>query len=96
MKNKLLILVALTAILAALCVSIVVSDNRSKAQPADTPQVISLKAQLKKSQDQMKLHDGVNNTAIKNAGDLIQGQNQKITTLCTQIKAAKLTQPLCQ
>lgn len=92
MKTRLLILAALVVILVCTCVAIVVSNNRKA--PAD-PRVKSLQTQLKKSQDVQKQHDAVNTTAIKNAGDQIILLTNDKNTLCTQIKAAKLPQPLC-
>lgn len=96
MKSKLYILTALVVVLVCTSIAIAVSKERQVTQPVDSPQVTSLKADLKKSEDLRKQHDAVNTTAIKNAGDQITELNRQKGVLCVQIKTARLPQPLCQ
>lgn len=96
MKKQLAILVAIVIVLACSSVAIVRSnDRKAQATVTTTSQVKSLQAQLARVQAVQTLHDQTNTTAIKNAGDQIITLTQQKATLCTQIKGAKLTQPLC-
>lgn len=96
MKTKLIILATIVIVLVCTGIAISVSNGRkADATTVTDSRVQSLQNQLKSSQDVQKQHDAVNNTAIKNAGDqIILLTNQK-ATVCAQVKAAKLVQPLC-
>lgn len=96
MKKQLAILAALIVIFVCMSVAIVYSnDRKALATAAQTSEVKSLKSQLSNAQAVQTLHDQANTADMKNAGDQILSLNQQKTTLCAQIKAAKLVQPLC-
>lgn len=96
MKQQLTILAAVVVIFVCSGVAIVASDHRkANTDAAQSSAVQSFQTQLKSAQDTQKLHDSVNTTAIKNAGDQIINLTNQKTTLCAQIKAAKLVQPIC-
>jgi uncharacterized protein YxeA len=90
MKKQLILLSVLVTILVCLSIAIVYSNDRQARQQAiKTSEVQKLQATLKQ-------HDQVNETALKDAGSRILTLTQEKATLCTQIKGAKLVQPLCQ
>lgn len=96
MKQQLFILAASVVVLVCTGVAIVTYTNhKANADVTQASAVTSLKKQLKDSQAKLNLHDSVNATAIKNAGDQIILLNQQKATICTQVKAARLSQPLC-
>lgn len=89
MKKQLLLIGTCVLVLLCLGYAVVISNDRqTRVQAAQSSQV-------KKAQDTLKQHDAVNQAALKNAGDrIVQLQGDK-ATLCAQVKAAKLVQPLC-
>lgn len=97
MKKQLVILAALAVVLVCLSVAVIYSNDRgARNKTVTTTQVKALQAQLTREQAVSALHDAANTANIKNAGDQILTLQTQKTTLCTQIKAARLTQPLCQ
>lgn len=96
MKKQLAILAALVVIFVCLSVAIVYSNDRKATNSvATTSQVKSLQAQLQRAQAVQTLHDQANTAAVKNAGDQIITLTAQKVTLCTQIKNARLVQPIC-
>lgn len=96
MKKQLVVLAALVVIFVCLCLAIVYSSERkTELQAAKTSEVQKLTSQLKSAQDEQKLHDATNTKNLQNAGAQIITLNQQKATLCTQIKTARLIQPLC-
>lgn len=71
------------------------NDRKALATATQTSQVKNLQSELRTSEAVQKLQEQANTADIKNAGDTILTLNQQKTTLCNQIKAAKLAQPLC-
>lgn len=96
MKKQLTVLGVLIIIFVCLCVAIVYSNDRKTTNDvATTSQVKSLQDQLQRVQTVQTLHDQANTATVKNAGEQILTLQQQKTTLCTQIKNARLVQPLC-
>lgn len=96
MKKQLAVLAALIVVLVCLGIAVIYSnDHRAKLAAAQTSQVQGLKKQLLTLQQEQTLHDQVDVANLKNASDQIINLTQQKTALCIQVKAARLTQPLC-
>jgi hypothetical protein len=97
MKKQLVVLAALVAVLVCLSVAIVYSNDRNgRVNAVTTTRVKVLEDQLTREQAVSALHDQANTANMKNAADQILKLQTDQKTLCTQIKAARLVQPLCQ
>lgn len=96
--NKLVAIgVACAIVIALSCVAIVYSnDHQARLNAAKTSEVQNLQKQLKDAKEDLRVHDATNTAALHNAGQQILTQNQKIATICFQVKTARLLQPLCK
>lgn len=93
MKRYIFIVLSCLILLALLGCTIYKYESRPKPRPGETlQQAVVAEAKAKQT---MALHDAVNSAALKNANNQIDILNDQKTTLCSQIKAAKLPQPLC-
>lgn len=91
--------IALLVLLVAACVGVAWAVVYKYDHRAKVPQGITIQQALNERQDALKtlaLHDGVNKANLDTANTKINQQQSTIGTLCAQIKAAKLVQPLCQ
>lgn len=93
MRKYLFMVIILVLIPGLLGLSIHQYENRPKPKQGETlQQTID---HLAKAQRNLKEHDLINAIALRNADNRVATLTNQKDTLCIQIKANKLTQPLC-
>lgn len=93
MKKYVVIVLSLIVVLGLLSIAVYKYENRPKPKPGETlQQAVAAQAKAEKT---MKQHDMVNTVIMNNANSQIAALTAQKSTLCTQIKTAKLPQPLC-
>lgn len=89
MKTTVFVIFSILVILAGFSIAIVEYNNHKVTKAA------AVNSAVEQANATLKLHDQVNATNLANATVQITTLNTQKTTLCTQIKGAKLVQPLC-
>jgi hypothetical protein len=92
MKNHTIILAVLIVVVSA---AGLVALNKFQDTPKTKPYE-QVRTERDNALKALYIHDQINKVKLDTANNQVTDLTGKVTTLCSQIKAAKLVQPLCK